>query len=95
MENGKEFKLECRSNRAGRFIFYMVKSVEGKSFTLCFPEGRGIPGGWFVLVEKLHSSGVGFSGLVRLTLGSVFPSVVDSGDVLKKVATVSYAKATN
>ena len=36
----------------------MVKLVEAKRFSLCFLEGRGLPGGWLVLAEKLRHLGV-------------------------------------
>lgn len=94
MENGIDFKLEYCSKKAGRFIFCMVKSMEGKRFTLCFPKERRLPGGWFVLAKKLRSLGVGSSGSIGSTLRSVFPSAMESGDVLKKATTVSYVEAT-
>ena len=58
VENGREFRLKCRSNKAGRFIHCMVKTMETKRFSLCFPEGRSLPRGWSVLAEKLHHLGV-------------------------------------
>ena len=52
VENGREFRLEHRSNRAGRFIHCMVKTVEAKRFSLCFPKERGLPGGVTGIGEK-------------------------------------------
>ena len=44
-----------------------------------------------MLAKKLRSLGVGSIGS---TLGPVFPSAMESGDVLKKTTTISYVKAT-
>ena len=57
-ENGRFFRLECQENGAGRFIFCKVVMAETKSFSLVFPEGEGIHGGWFILAENLRSLGV-------------------------------------
>ena len=37
VEDGREFRLELRSNVAGRFILCSICSVETKMFTLIFP----------------------------------------------------------
>ena len=57
-ENGRFLRLECRENGAGRFIFCKVVTAEKKSFSLVFPEGEGIHGGWLILAENLRALGV-------------------------------------
>ena len=57
-KGGRKFKLERRSNEAGRFLFYVVVTEEVKRFSLIFPEGRGRLGGWVVLAKKLRSLGI-------------------------------------
>lgn len=47
-EGGRSYRLERRSNEAGRFIQSSVSPVE-TNFTLIFPEGRGCAG------EMVHS----------------------------------------
>ena len=59
-EEGRKFKLECRSNVAKRFLLCSVRDVEGKKFCLVFPEGNGLVGGWFLLAKKLRALGVSF-----------------------------------
>ena len=49
-----------------------MTSTEAKKFVLAFPEGRGVLGGWCILVVKLCS------------LGVVPPSQGSSGGVLCK-----------
>ena len=49
--------MELRSNRAGRFLFCTAWDVEGKKFSLAFPEGKGVVGGWKLLAGKLRSLG--------------------------------------
>lgn len=41
-EGRRRFKLQCRSNGAGRFIQCSVLSAEAKKFVLVFPEGRRV-----------------------------------------------------
>ena len=57
-EGDRDYSLEIRSNRAGRFLFCVVRDVKNKRFTLAFPEGRGLVGGWKLLASKLRSLGV-------------------------------------
>ena len=52
-ERGRCFRLECRENGVGRFLFCKVVTAESKSFSLVFPEGEGNHRGWFILAEKL------------------------------------------
>ena len=80
-ENGREFRLERRSNRAGRFILFVVNSVEAKIFSLYFPEGRSLATGWSVLAEKLRHLGVG-----SLSMASSSPLSVTLGLWMTRVA---------
>ena len=57
-EGDRNYSLELRSNKAGRFLFCVVRDVENKRFSLAFPEGGGLVGGWNLLVSKLKSLGV-------------------------------------
>ncbi|RVW27807.1 hypothetical protein CK203_102620 [Vitis vinifera] len=57
-EGDREYSLELRNNRAGRFLFCIVRDVGNKRFSLAFPEGRGFVGGWKILASKLRSLGV-------------------------------------
>ena len=56
---GINFRLDCYTNKAGRFLLCSVRDVETKKFCLVFPEGKGLVGGWFLLAKKgpwsLHS----------------------------------------
>ena len=72
MEGGRRYQLELRSNKAGRFLFCTVWDVEGKKFSLAFLEGRGVVGGWQLLVGKLRS--LGFSSAQRDEEHSASPS---------------------
>ena len=56
-EGGRSYRLERRSNEAGRFIQSSVSPVE-TNFTLIFPEGRGVLGGWSTPAMKLRDLGV-------------------------------------
>ena len=40
-EEKRYFLLECRSNRAGRFLLCLVRDGEGKKHSIVFPEGKG------------------------------------------------------
>ncbi|RVW98204.1 hypothetical protein CK203_031873 [Vitis vinifera] len=44
-EGARKFRLECRSNVAGRFLLCSVRDVERKKFCLVFLEGNGLVGG--------------------------------------------------
>ena len=57
-ERDRDYSLKLRSNRAGRFLFCVVRDAEKKRFSLAFPEGRGLVGGWKILASKLRSLGV-------------------------------------
>ena len=56
-EGGRRYQLELCSNKAGRFLFCTAWDVEGKRFSLAFPKGRGVVGGWKLLAGKLRSLG--------------------------------------
>lgn len=67
MENGREFRLESRLNRVGRYILCAVSSVEAKRYSLFFAELRILLRGWsIILAEKLHHLGVVSSFEARL-----------------------------
>ncbi|WJZ85422.1 hypothetical protein VitviT2T_004961 [Vitis vinifera] len=57
-EGARKFRLECRSNVAGRFLLCSVRDVERKKYCLVFPEGNGLVGGWFLLAKNLRALGV-------------------------------------
>ena len=57
-EEGRKFWLERRVNGAGRYVLCSVVDVEAKRFCLVFPEGKGVIGGWAILVEKLRVLGI-------------------------------------
>ena len=57
-EEGRKFWLERRVNWAGRYVLCSVVDVEAKRFCLVFPEGKGVIGGWVILVEKLRAFGI-------------------------------------
>ena len=65
--------MELRLNEAGRFLLCSVCDIESKRYCVIFPEGRGLLGGWNILVENLHDLGV--DSLVRFldAGGSVTP----------------------
>ena len=60
-ENGRSFRLECKENKARRFLLCSAMDVEGKKQRLIFPEGKGFLNGWALLVEKIR--GLGFKPL--------------------------------
>ena len=57
-EEGRKYRLERRTNEAGRFILCSVRDLEAKRFCLIFPEGKRLSGGWNTLAEKLREVGV-------------------------------------
>lgn len=57
-EKGRSYKLVLRSNGVRRFLLCSMCLVEAKRFSLMFPEGKGVFGGWVVLARKLSSLGV-------------------------------------
>ena len=50
-EGGRKYRLECRSNDAGRYLLCSVRDLEAKRFCLVFPEGKGLVGGWSAGLE--------------------------------------------
>ena len=68
-EGGRKFRLECRSNEAGRFLLYSVRDLEAKKYCLVFPEGKGLVGGWFLLAKKLRALGVSTPALSKVYQG--------------------------
>ena len=64
-EEGRSYKMERRSNKAGDFLLCSVCDSGRKSFGLCIPEGRGLVRGWKIMAEKLRSLGVETKRLER------------------------------
>ena len=58
-EEGRSYKLERRSNKAGNFLYCSVRDAGWKRFNICIPEGKGLMRGWKIMAEKLRSLGVG------------------------------------
>ena len=56
-EGGRGYKLELHSTKAGRFLLCSALSIEEKSFSLVFPEGKEFLRGWKILATKLRSIG--------------------------------------
>ena len=54
VEEGRTYKLQLHSNEAGRYLLCLAFSAEANRFVLIFPEGKRLPGGWFVLAQKLR-----------------------------------------
>ena len=44
-KGGRKDRLECCSNKAGRFLLCLVRDIESKGYCVIFPEGRGLLGG--------------------------------------------------
>ena len=61
VEGGRRYQLELHSNKAGHFLFCTTWDVKGKRFSLVFPEGRGVVGGWKLLARKLRNLGFSFA----------------------------------
>ena len=64
-EEGRSYKIERRSNKAGDFLLCSVRDLGRKSFGICIPEGKGLVRGWKIMAEKLRSLGVGTKRLER------------------------------
>ena len=64
-EEGRSYKLERRSNKAGNFLYCSVRDAGWKRFDICIPEGKGLVRGWKIMAEKLRSLGVGPKRLER------------------------------
>ena len=61
-EEGRKYKMERRSNKAGYFLLCTVRDAGQKSFGITVPEGKGWKGGWRLLSETLRGIGVVPSG---------------------------------
>ena len=57
-EEGRKYRMERRSNKAGSFLLCSMRDIGRKSFSIAIPEGRGIIGGWRLLSGKLRKIGV-------------------------------------
>ena len=90
LEGGRSFCLALRKNTAGRFLLCSVCSTEGRRFSLVFPEGSGMMGGWVLLANKLRSLGI-----VPPTVSPEVPEMVVSSQGLTNstVRGLSYAEA--
>ena len=60
-EGKRVFKLECGSNKAGRFLQCMVRDGEGKKHSIFFSERKGFVNRWSILAGKLKEVGVKMS----------------------------------
>lgn len=75
----KGYKLVLPSNKAGRFLLCSVLSLEEKSFSLVFPEGRDGLGEWKTLASKLSKIGVVLKFRKAKSSKEVVRLLVDSG----------------
>ena len=57
-EEKRSFRLECRSNKAGRFLLCEIRDGEGKKHSLIFPKGNDFTKGWYCLADKLEELGI-------------------------------------
>ncbi|RVX15844.1 hypothetical protein CK203_005809 [Vitis vinifera] len=80
-EEGRKFRMRCRSNEAGRFLLCPVRDVEAKKFCLVFPKGNGLVGGWFLLAKKLRALGVSTPTMWNSV--SVVPTTTKMGSSVK------------
>ena len=69
-EGGRKYRLECRSNVAGRYLLCSVRDLEAKRFCLVFSEGKGLVGGWFILAQKLRALGITNQAMRNVDLGT-------------------------
>ena len=69
-EGGRKYRLECRSNDAGRYLLCSVRDLEAKRFCLVFPEGKGLVRGWFLLAQKLRALGISNPAMSKGDLGT-------------------------
>lgn len=58
LKMGRRYLLESLTNKVKQYLFCTVWDVEGKRFSLVFPEERGFVAGWKILSSKLRSLGV-------------------------------------
>ena len=57
-EQGRKYRMERRSNKAGSFLLCYVQDVGQKSFSITVIEGRGTLGGWQLFLGKLRNLSV-------------------------------------
>ena len=91
LEGGRSFCLALRRNTTGCFLLCSVRSTEGRRFSLVFPKGSGMVGGWILLANKLRSLGI-----VLPTVSPEVPEMVVSSQGLTNstIRGLSYAEAT-
>ena len=58
VEEGRSYRFEKNSNRAGRYVVCFVVDAGAKRFCIVISKGRGFPRGWSSLATKLQSLGV-------------------------------------
>ena len=68
-EGNRKYRLECRSNEAGRFILCSVRDIESKRYGIIVPEGKGQSLGWSSLAARLRGFGVAPSGGLQVPKG--------------------------
>ena len=91
-DGGRKFKLEYRSNEAGRFLLRSVQDVGDKKYCLIFLKGKGLVGGWFLLAKKLRALGVSTLAMSKVFSGvPIFEKVRCS---FKEKVKGTYADAT-
>ena len=69
-EGNRKYRLERRSNGAGRFIFCSVRNIDSKKYSIIVPERKGQSFGWNSLAERLRALGVIPSGGLQGPKGS-------------------------
>ena len=87
--------MEQRSNGAGCFLLCSILNQEARRFTLVFPEGRGLSGGWKTLANKLRSLGVGSFVLSGGENCSLIPVQRDSKLSYAEAAKEHYGRMRN
>ena len=78
-EGKRVFKLECGSNKIGRFLQCMVRDGEGKKHSIFFSEGNGFVNGWSVLAGKLKVVGVKMSQEKEEKLQTILSALGEGG----------------
>ena len=69
MDGNRKYRLECRLNKAERFILCSVRDIEAKKYSIIFPKGKGQSSGWNSLAERLRGLGVAPTGGLKVTSG--------------------------
>ena len=88
-EGKRSFSLECRSNKADKFLLCEVRDGEGKKHSLIFTKGNGYRKGWDRLTDKLEELGVNGKQEEK----SAFPSAKTQTDGRSFVDTVKLRRS--